>query len=222
MCVCVSSREISPVSAYPFLVSAWWQRLSHPQFVCGSPSFQSRGKGKPSGGSPSLQTPLELQMATSEISLLVYMWLAIFSPRVFFCCPTINLCLFPRESSKLFAVINGIIVYCEGQHTALSLILHCSVHIQCVLWKTVLLCGCFWFARLEVRTAALLNIRIVWGVTLCRIVNSFRRFTVPSFLNCAAWSFWAGGVPFFLQLYGIVSQIRIYIYIYIYIYICIC
>jgi len=76
-------------------------------------------------------------------SLLVHMWLSIFSPRVFFCCPTINLCLFPRESSKLLAVINGIIVYCEGQRTALSLNLHCSVHIQCVIWKTVLFCDFF-------------------------------------------------------------------------------
>ena len=76
-------------------------------------------------------------------SLLVRIWLATLSPWVFFCCPTINLCLFLRESSKLFAVINGIIVYCEGQHTALSLNLHCSVHIQGVPWTTFLLCGCF-------------------------------------------------------------------------------
>ena len=122
-------------------------------------------------------------------SLLVRIWLATLSPWVFFCCPTINLCLFLRESSKLFAVINGIIVYCEGQHTALSLNLHCSVHIQGVPWTTFLLCGCFWFAGLEVLTAVLLKIRVFWAVTLCWQMNSFRSFTVPSFLNRAAWSF---------------------------------
>jgi len=41
-------------------------------------AFQSRGKGKPSGGSPSLQTPLELQMATSEISLSTHVTCYIF------------------------------------------------------------------------------------------------------------------------------------------------
>jgi hypothetical protein len=160
MCACVSSREISPGSAYPFLVSAWWQRLSHPQFVCGSPSFHSRGKGKPSGGAHRHYKPHWSCKWLLQKSLLVRMWLAIFSPWVFFCCPTINLCLFPRESPKLLAVINGIIVYCEGQHTALSLNLHCSVHVQGVLWTTVLLCSCFWFARLGVLKAVLLKIRV--------------------------------------------------------------
>ena len=122
-------------------------------------------------------------------SLLVRMWLSTFSPWVFFCCPTVNLCLFTREFPKLLAVINGIIVYCEGQHTTLSLNLHCSVRIQVVLWTTFLLCGCFWFARLEVLTVVLLKIRVFWGVTQCRQVNSFRSFTVPSFLNRAAWPF---------------------------------